>query len=177
MALQRDAKYSGRFDAATTEQPQGAFKNRTSTTSKDGSYLEKDWLNDWSGFFSSLLDAAGVSADGNVDEVGASQYYNAMKSVIDGTTSLAASGYQTLPSGLIIQWGVGSASNSGTSNTLPIAFPTSHFVTIVNHQGTDPSEATGSGVVSATSLTTTTFTAYNSGATTPASIHYISIGY
>lgn len=81
MALQRDTKYPGRFTTATTEHPQGPFKNRTSSTSQDGSYLEKDWLNDWDGFFGSLLSAAGYVADGNVDGVGASQYFNAFRKV------------------------------------------------------------------------------------------------
>ncbi|WP_227105121.1 gp53-like domain-containing protein [Chromobacterium rhizoryzae] len=42
-----------------------------------------------------------------------------------GASSLAANGYQKLPSGLIIQWGAFTA-NNGTSNTitLPITFPT-----------------------------------------------------
>lgn len=78
MALQRDVKYSGRYEAATPEQPQGAFKNRTSPTSQDGSYMEKDWLNDWSGFMSSLLEANGITPNGLVDEVGASQYFQGM---------------------------------------------------------------------------------------------------
>lgn len=38
--------------------------------------------------------------------------------------SLAASGYQKLPSGLIIQWGLATAGTSGTVITFPIAFTT-----------------------------------------------------
>ena len=82
MALQRDAKYPNRFNGATPRQPQGGFKNRTTDVSKDGSYLEKDWLNDWSAFFSSLLSDAGITANGDVDEVGASQYFTAFKSLV-----------------------------------------------------------------------------------------------
>ncbi len=81
MALQRDTKYPGRFTTATSAHPQGSFKNRTSPTSQDGSYLEKDWLNDWDGFFGSLLSKAGLTPDGNVDAVGASQYFNALLTV------------------------------------------------------------------------------------------------
>ena len=81
MALQRDTKYPGRYNTGDAAHPQGAFKNRTTPTSQDGSYLEKDWLNDWDGFFGSLLSAAGYAADGNVDKVGASQYFNALLSV------------------------------------------------------------------------------------------------
>lgn len=88
MALQRDTRpnYIGRWDAASTEQPQGAFRNRT--TPGDGSYLDQDWANDWGGFFSSLLKAptisnpSGVDANGNIDEVGASQYFDQLMDII-----------------------------------------------------------------------------------------------
>lgn len=45
-------------------------------------------------------------------------------------SSLAASGYQKLPSGLIIQWGVGTTSGTASPNlvaTLPVAWPTGAF--------------------------------------------------
>lgn len=38
-------------------------------------------------------------------------------------SSLAANGYQKLPSGLIIQWGSGSTAIGGTNFTFPIVFP------------------------------------------------------
>lgn len=75
MALKRDVTYSGRFNAASPEHPQGEFKNRTSPTSEDGSYLEQQWLNDWDGFMSSLLSENDIVPNGLVDEVGASQYF------------------------------------------------------------------------------------------------------
>lgn len=78
MALKRDVTYSGRFNAASTEHPQGGFKNRTSPTSEDGSYLEQQWLNDWDGFMSSLLSENSIVPNGLVDEVGASQYFEGM---------------------------------------------------------------------------------------------------
>lgn len=81
MALKRNERYPGRFENPTAAQPQGAFKNRTSPTSQDGSYLEADWANDISGFLSSLLVAANITPNGNVDAVGASQYFDAMLSV------------------------------------------------------------------------------------------------
>lgn len=79
MALQRDTTYTGRFDAATTGQPQGAFKNRTSASSKDGSYIEKGWLNDFSAMFSSILGKSGIVANNVVDAVGASQYFDGLE--------------------------------------------------------------------------------------------------
>jgi hypothetical protein len=83
MALQLDTRYPGRFDTATSEYPQGAFKNRSAPAALDGSYLEKDWANDKQGFFSSLMAAAGgLAANELVDEVGASQHYDQLLAVI-----------------------------------------------------------------------------------------------
>lgn len=82
MALKRNERYPGRFDNPTAAHPQGAFKNRTTPTAKDGSYLERDWANDWDGFFSSLLVLGNITPSGSVDEVGNSQYYNALVNVI-----------------------------------------------------------------------------------------------
>lgn len=82
MALILPNRYPGRFNPPSADYPQGSFKNRTTPTAKDGSYLEQDWANDKEGFFQSLLSAASVSANGNVDKVGASQYYSALVSVI-----------------------------------------------------------------------------------------------
>lgn len=84
MALKRDVRYPGRWTAASSGHPQGAFKNRTAPGSLDGSYIEQDWANDWDGFFSSLLNGAGISANGSVDAVGASQYFSAFQSLTTG---------------------------------------------------------------------------------------------
>ena len=80
MAINRATRYPGRFDAPDAGQPEGAFKNKTGPGAVDGSYLEKDWANDQAAFFSSLLQ--GEAADGNVDEVGASQYFNRLIDII-----------------------------------------------------------------------------------------------
>lgn len=78
MALIRSNTYAGRYEDPTQEQPQGAFKNRTTANGQDGSYLEQQWLNDWSALFSSLLQGGAMTANGQVDSVGASQYYDAL---------------------------------------------------------------------------------------------------
>lgn len=82
MALKLNERYPGRFDNPSAGYPQGSFKNRTSPSAKDGSYLEKDWANDKEGFFQSLLASAVVQANGAVDRVGSSQYFNALMSII-----------------------------------------------------------------------------------------------
>jgi hypothetical protein len=79
--INRETKYPGRFTPGTPQQPEGAFKNRTTNISKDGSYLEKDWLNDWAAFFSSITSEANVAANDVVDEVGASQIFDAMRKI------------------------------------------------------------------------------------------------
>lgn len=99
MALQRDTHYPGRYSTGNATHPQGAFKNRTTPTSQDGSYLEKDWLNDWDGFFASLLNEAGITPNGDVDAVGASQYFNALKGVAAQPGALMYYAASSAPSG------------------------------------------------------------------------------
>lgn len=78
MALIRYNRYPGRFASATSNYPQGAFKNKSGPDALDGSYAEADWLNDWDGFFGRLLTQAGISANGTVDSAQSSQYYDAL---------------------------------------------------------------------------------------------------
>ncbi len=85
----------------------------------------------------------------------------------DFTSSKAVNGYQKLPSGLIIQWGAGTAAqretmSSGYPNTLPIAFPNQGFFAIASYCG-------------GLNTTTVWFESAYSGAHT--GIRYIVIGY
>lgn len=144
MALKLNERYPGRFNNPTSGYPQGSFKNRTAPGAQDGSYLEQDWANDVVGFLSSLLVGGGITANGNVDTVGASQYYSgliaavknnlgtaAVRNVGTGTNQLpdmnsfslsnAVNGYQRLPGGLIIQWGFVSDQSS-----YAVSFPQAH---------------------------------------------------
>ncbi|OZI78745.1 gp53-like domain-containing protein [Bordetella genomosp. 6] len=86
MAINLDERYPGRANGKTLSYPQGSFKNRTSPTAKDGTYLEQDWANDQLAFFQSLIKAAGLTANGTVDIVGASQYFDALESILDAAT-------------------------------------------------------------------------------------------
>lgn len=90
MSLKLNERYPGRFNNPSAGYPGGSFKNRTTPTAKDGSYLEKDWANDKEGFFQSLLSAAGITANGAVDAVGASQYYSALTTIISNLTPAQA---------------------------------------------------------------------------------------
>ena len=80
MAINRSTRYPGRFDDPVAGQPEGAFKNKSGDLAVDGSYLEKDWANDWSAFFSSLL--GGDAANGTVDAVGSSQLFQGLIDLI-----------------------------------------------------------------------------------------------
>lgn len=94
MSLKLNERYPGRFNNPSAGYPLGSFKNRTAPNAKDGSYLEQDWANDKEGFFQSLLNAAGIEANGIVDKVGGSQYFDALAAVsvpkwseVDSTTN------------------------------------------------------------------------------------------
>jgi len=84
MALKRDVHYPGRFVAASTAHPQGAFKNRTTPTAQDGSYLEADWMNDIDGFFARALNIAGVTPNGNADTGTSSQLFDSVVTAMPG---------------------------------------------------------------------------------------------
>jgi hypothetical protein len=88
--------------------------------------------------------------------------------------SLGTSGYQKLPGGLIIQWGV-TANISGNSSvvvTFPIAFTTLYSV-VGGKFGGSASQDGGSGLLSAT---TTTVTAYNGSDSILSAVSWIAIG-
>lgn len=87
MSLKLNERYPNRFNNPSSEYPLGSFKNRTAPNAKDGSYLEQDWANDKEGFFQSLLSAAGIDANGSVDKVGASQFYDALIDIISNSVS------------------------------------------------------------------------------------------
>ncbi len=78
MALKRNERYVGRFANPTAAHPQGGFKNRTSPTAQDGSYLEADWANDLSAFPEAVMTAAGITPDGSIDTATSSQALNAL---------------------------------------------------------------------------------------------------
>lgn len=145
MALKRNERYPGRFDNPTSDHPQGAFKNRSAPNAEDGTYLEKDWANDWDGFFARLLTVASITANGNVDSASTSQYFDAMiqsvknnlgtaaqRNVGTGTNQIpdisaftgtkARNGQMILPSGLIFKWGEVATAGAQINVTFPTAY-------------------------------------------------------
>lgn len=92
--------------------------------------------------------------------------------------SLGASGYQKLPSGLIIQWGVTGGTDAGgfVTQTLPITFPNSQ----IRGVGTFQSGTRNAVIAQLASLTTNqiTFFASNTsgGAVQSANISWLALG-
>lgn len=81
MAIKYYDKYPQRWESPSNDYPQGAFKNLSAIGKQDGSYLEKDWLNDQSGFFGALLRNAEMTPNGLVDTAQKSQFYEALIAV------------------------------------------------------------------------------------------------
>lgn len=79
MSIRKDVDYPGRWDAATTEYPMGKPKNRTTSTSKDGSYLEKKWIGDYEALLGAALGETGETPNGVQDTALDSQIYKAMQ--------------------------------------------------------------------------------------------------
>ena len=62
----------------------------------------------------------------------------ALVSYITNTHSFTVSGYQRLPSGLIIQWGhtvANTSASGGTTITLPTTFPNTYLAGVGTHLG------------------------------------------
>lgn len=88
----------------------------------------------------------------------------------DFASSLASSGYQKLPTGLIIQWGVSTFSISGSAVTFPLAFPSGVLAL------TTGNNVSSNVFTTSLSLSLTGFTGYiNTGSS--ASCYWIALGH
>jgi hypothetical protein len=84
MALIPSSRYPGQIDAAAAY-PQGKARNAGSYQDGTGTPLEKDWVNDQFGFQQALLADAGIVPSGSPDQVGASQYLDAVRAIASAT--------------------------------------------------------------------------------------------
>lgn len=80
MALQISDRYTD-SNPPDAEYPGGSVKNSTTPTAKDGTPVDKDWLNDYVGFTDALLADAGVTASTDPDTALASDRLNAIKRI------------------------------------------------------------------------------------------------
>lgn len=89
--------------------------------------------------------------------------------------SLAASGWQKLPSGLIIQWGSSSVSATSTKTvTFPITFPSACF-SILN--GVNGGGESYTSTVKMKTITTANFVIDNSNSGAASTVYWFSVGF
>jgi hypothetical protein len=81
MALNLFNRYGSRANTGDADYPQGSFKNRTAPGAQDGMYVEKDWANDFLGFFQSIISKSGKTPSGTPDTALASQYLDGLRDV------------------------------------------------------------------------------------------------
>ena len=79
MAVKRDSRYPGRWSPADADFPLGGPKNRTTPTSQDGSYFNRDFIADYEAFFQRLMTEGGVTANETPDTAPTSQFYSAFE--------------------------------------------------------------------------------------------------
>jgi len=84
MALDLAATYPGQM-AVDGAYPQGKARNRSTPGDSDGTPWEEQIVNDLLGLEQSLIDAAGITPSGVPDEVGASDYFDALTTLFRGT--------------------------------------------------------------------------------------------
>lgn len=81
MALNLENRYPGRANPASSEYPNGSFKNESTEGAEDGTPLEIAWANDREGLLQKMLTEAGFSPNDEIDTVLKSQYFDAFRSL------------------------------------------------------------------------------------------------
>lgn len=126
--------------------------------------------------------AGNVADDGVVANFEA-QIKAAIQAIVTGlftgsNQQKTAVGYQKLPGGLILQWGNGTSSGTGTSNlvfTMPMTFPTAFLgAALMTSGGNAIGSITGS---SASGFAVTTYNAATAAIAGGLGMYYIAIGY
>jgi len=82
MAIRPADQYAAQITTGDVGYPHGKAKNVVVTGDGSGTPLEQAWLNDLFGFQQALLDESGITPSGTPDQVGASQYLDALKAII-----------------------------------------------------------------------------------------------
>lgn len=121
MTLDKTVKYAGRFGDKDTNSPTGSYKNKTDSSTNDGSFLEQDWANDaYDGlngaFLANVHDASTgepqgyteptfpVTINGLVDNAQASQVYNAWYKKTNDIVDAKIAELQTIADGCYVHW-------------------------------------------------------------------------
>ena len=89
MAIRPVDVYPGQTLSSDAGYPDGKARNEVVPGDGVGTPLEETWVNDLWGFLQAILDEAGVTASGAPDEVGASQYLDALQALRFDSNGLA----------------------------------------------------------------------------------------
>lgn len=81
MAVIPSSRYPAQTDTGDSGYPHGKARSSGSFQDGTGTPLNKDWINDLWGFQQALLAAAGITPSGTPDQVGGSQYLEAVRAV------------------------------------------------------------------------------------------------
>jgi len=90
MAINPETEYPLQVDAASSEYPFGKPRNVLNDDDTSGTPFDKLWMQDLFGMWQSFLDEAAITPDGDPDEVGDSQYSDAIKKVVASSNSFAS---------------------------------------------------------------------------------------
>jgi len=102
MAIEPQTAYPTQIETGDPGYPLGKAKNVTVQGDGTGTPLERDWVNDIWGFLQAMLDSAGITATGTPDEVGASQYLDALDALANLNTPTAVVRFETGSSDIIL---------------------------------------------------------------------------
>ncbi len=82
MTFMLNERYPGRVNPPSSKYPRGSFKNRTSPSDNDGTYLEEEWKNDERGFFDRIVNVAKIVPNGQIDDGENSQLYDGLMQIV-----------------------------------------------------------------------------------------------
>lgn len=161
---------------ATADLPDGASFVIQNTSGRDNAIARQgtDNLTINGSSLTSLWVRAGEAA--TITKVGAYWFVSGSASLVGNASfaaSFAGSGYQKLPSGLIIQWGTTTAA----STTFPLAFPTSLLHLDLKINNFNSSVASSGQYTNVFSSYSAGFTVSNAASNLPAQLKWIAIGY
>lgn len=90
MAIIPEDEFPGKILPASAEYPLGKARNITLPEDNTGTPLTANLINDFWGFFQALLAQEGITASGSPDEVGDSQYLDALNALVLSSTGSVA---------------------------------------------------------------------------------------
>ncbi len=146
MAISPIAEFPGKVDPATTEFPFGKARNITLPGDGTGTPWDSKVVNDIFGFQQALLDAGIIVPSGTPDEVGASQYLDALIKVAAKAGVIELDSVQdmqlvTNSRGIVLLDGfkviTGASLWEITTVTTPTTVPTGLFAKLLNHATSD----------------------------------------